>query len=51
VGRVKNYYRQWQLGRNTFSIHLQKMVYDMKLLKEPMKPLFGFGGKELNPSE
>jgi hypothetical protein len=32
-----------------FSVGLQKMGYDKKQLKEPMKLLYGFGDKRIEP--
>jgi hypothetical protein len=47
MGYFKNHHRQRQPGRNTLSVGLQKMGYNKKQLKEPMKPLYGFGGKRI----
>jgi hypothetical protein len=47
MGHYQNSHRQWQPSRDPFPFSLQKMGYNRKQLKEPMKPLYGFGGKRI----
>jgi hypothetical protein len=49
MGHHQNPHQQWQPSRNPFPVGLQKMGYNRKQLKEPMKPLYGFGGKRIEP--
>jgi hypothetical protein len=49
MGRHQNPHRQLSQNQNPFPLGLQKMGYDQKQLKELMKPLYGFGGKRIEP--
>jgi hypothetical protein len=47
MGHYQNPHRQWQSRRYPFPFCLKKIDYNRKKLKEPMKPLYGFGGKRI----
>jgi hypothetical protein len=49
MGCYQNPRQQWQPSRNPFPFSLKKMGYDRKKLKEPTKPLYGIGGKRIEP--
>jgi hypothetical protein len=49
LGRYQNPCQEWQPGRYSFLVGFKKIGYDMKHLKELMKPLYIFGTKRIEP--